>query len=148
MNELNNRQIDLLNYLKNHTDKYVNKKQICKDLPYAYPRHLENNNNEGNKSVAYSNISQDIRVLNDKLENWIIISKRNLGYKLATNEGEASEYIQNKFREHLKGLKLAHKLARKVKLNHQLFFSENDIEEFKTYIDEEGDYNSKQKNVQ
>ena len=83
----------------------------------------------------FSNISKDIRVLNDKLENWIIISKRNLGYKLATNEGEASEYIQNKFREHLRGLKLAHKLARKVKLNHQLFFSENDIEEFKTYIE-------------
>ena len=131
--------MDLLEYLKNNTNRYVNKKQICKDLPYDYPRHLENNNNEGNKSKAFSNISGDIRVLNDTLENLIIISKKNLGYKLAANESEAADYVQRKFREHLKGLKLAHKLSKKMKLNHQLFFSENDIEEFKTYIDKDKD---------
>ena len=137
MEELNNRQIDLLNYLKENTNRYVNKKQICKDLPYDYPRHLENHNNEGNKSQAYKNISADIRELNDKIDNLIIISKHNIGYKIAANDSEALDYIQSKFREHLKGLKLAHKLTRKVKLNHQLFFSENDIKEFKTYIGED-----------
>ena len=136
MKELNNRQLDLLNYLKNHTNKYVNKKQICKDLPYDYPRHLEGHNNEGNKSKAFSNISLDIRTINDKLDDLIIISNKNLGYKLAADETEATDYIQKQYREALRKLKLAHKLSRKVNLNHQLYFSEEDIKEFKTFIGE------------
>ena len=128
MEELNNRQKELLNYLKQNTNKYVSKKQICRDLPYAYPRHLENNNNEGNKSVAFSNISSDIRVLNNSDLEQIVICNH-YGYKLA-NEEEAELYVSRRFKRDLKALKLDHKLAKKIDKNHQLYFSEEDIREF------------------
>ena len=87
MEELNNRQKELLKYLENNTDKYVSKIQICKDLPYCYPRHLEHHNNEGNKSIAFRNISLDVRTLNDsEMEKIIIYSHK--GYKLADEEEE------------------------------------------------------------
>ncbi len=133
MKELNNRQKELLNYLKQNTNKYVSKKQICRDLPYAYPRHLENNNNEGNKSVAFSNISSDIRVLNNSDLEQIVICNH-FGYKLA-NEEEAELYVSRRFKRDLKALKLDHKLAKKIDKNHQLYFSEEDIREFRTFVE-------------
>lgn len=133
MEELNNRQKELLNYLKQNTNKYVSKKQICRDLPYAYPRHLENNNNEGNKSVAFSNISSDIRVLNNSDLEQIVICNH-YGYKLA-NEEEAELYVSRRFKRDLKALKLDHKLAKKINKNHQLYFSEEDIKEFRTFVE-------------
>lgn len=133
MEELNNRQKELLNYLKQNTNKYVSKKQICRDLPYAYPRHLENNNNEGNKSVAFSNISSDIRVLNNSDLEQIVICNH-YGYKLA-NEEEAELYVSRRFKRDLKALKLDHKLAKKIDKNHQLYFSEEDIREFRTFVE-------------
>lgn len=135
MKELNNRQKELLEFLKQNTDRYVSKKEICKALPFAYPRHLENHNNEGNKSQAFKNISCDVRALNFSDMQQIIISKNNLGYKLATEE-EAVDFVQRRFRRDLKALKLDHKLSQKINRNHQLFFSNNDIQEFKTFIGE------------
>lgn len=132
---MNNRQLELLNYLEKNQDKYVSKKQICKDLPFAYPRHLENNNNEGNKSVAFGNISKDVRFINDSDYEKIIIYKANKGYKLA-NEEDANDYLQRRFKRDLKALKLDHKLAHKINRNHQLYISENDIKEIKTFIGE------------
>lgn len=131
--KLNNRQIEFLEYLKKNTNKYVTKKQICKDLPFCYPRHLENNNNEGNKSVAFSNISNDVRALNNSDMEQIIICNH-FGYKLATEE-EANLYIQRRFKRDLKALKLDHKLAKKVGRNHQLYFNDNDIKEIKAFIE-------------
>ena len=132
---MNNRQKELLDYLVANQDKYVSKKQICKDLPFAYPRHLENNNNEGNKSVAFSNISSDVRFINNSDYEKIIIYKANKGYRLASEE-DASDYLQRRFRRDLRALKLDHKLAQKIKRNHQLYLSENDIQEIKTFIGE------------
>lgn len=106
MKEFNNRQKELLEYLKQNTNRYVSKKQICRDLPYVYPRHLENNNNEGNKSVVFSKISSDIRTLNDSDLEQIVICNH-YGYKL----------------------------AKKIGRNHQLYFSENDIKEIKSFIE-------------
>lgn len=131
--KLNNRQIEFLEYLKKNTNKYVTKKQICKDLPFCYPRHLENNNNEGNKSVAFSNISNDVRALNNSDMEQIIICNH-FGYKLATEE-EANLYIQRRFKRDLRALKLDHKLAKKVGRNHQLYFNDNDIKEIKAFIE-------------
>lgn len=133
MKELNNRQKELLEYLKQNTNRYVSKKQICRDLPYAYPRHLENNNNEGNKSVVFSKISTDIRTLNDSDLEQIVICNH-YGYKLA-NEEEANLYVARRFKRDLRALKLDHKLAKKIGRNHQLYFSENDIKEIKSFIE-------------
>lgn len=133
MKELNNRQKELLEYLKQNTNRYVSKKQICKDLPYAYPRHLENNNNEGNKSVAFSKISSDIRALNDSDLQQLVICNH-YGYKLA-NEEEANVYVSRRFKRDLRALKLDHKLAKKIGRNHQLYFSENDIREIKSFVE-------------
>lgn len=134
---MNNRQKELYEYLLKNTDKYVSKKQICKDLSYAYPRHLENHNNEGNKSRAYSNISSDIRALNDSDIELIIIFKKGLngGYKIA-NEDEANKYIQCRFKRDFKSLKLNRKLVQKIGRNHQLYISENDIKEIRTFLGE------------
>lgn len=132
MKELNNRQLELLNYLLSNTDKYVSKKDICRDLPLCYPRHLENHNNEGNKSRAFSNISSDIRAINDSdIEN--IVISNHTGYKLAQEE-EAIEFVKRRFKRDLKALKLDHKLTKKISNNHQLYFDENEIKEFKTFI--------------
>lgn len=131
---MNNRQKELLNYLMNNTDKFVSKKQICKDLPYAYPRHLENHNNEGNKSKAFKNISLDVRTLNDSDLEKIIIYKKG-GYKIATEE-EANDYIQRRFKRDFRSLKLNRKLAKKIGRNHQLYISENDIKEIRTFLEE------------
>lgn len=136
MKEFNNRQIELLKYLESNTDRYVSKKQICKDLPYAYPRHLENHNNEGNKSKAFSHISSDVRFINDSDYEKIIIFKKNCGYKLAS-ESDANDYLQRRFKRDLKALKLDQKLAKKISRNHQLYLSENDIKEIKTFIGED-----------
>lgn len=133
MKELNNRQKELLEYLKQNTNRYVSKKQICKDLPFAYPRHLENNNNEGNKSTAFKNISCDVRTLNDSDLEQIIICNHT-GYKLATEE-EAAEYVSRRFKRDLKALKLDHKLSKKIARNNQLYFSYDDIKIIKTFIE-------------
>lgn len=134
MKDFNNRQKELLEYLEQNTDRYVTKKQICKDLPYAYPRHLENNNNEGNKSVAFSHISKDVRTINNSDYEKIIIYKSNKGYKLATQQ-EADEYLQCRFKRDLKSLKLDHKLLKKIGRHHQLYFSNDDIKEISTFIE-------------
>lgn len=132
--ELNNRQKELLNYLKIKYKEaiYVTKKQICKDLPYAYPRHLENHNNEGNKSRAFSNISADIRALNNSDLEQIIVSTKK-GYKIAT-EKEAKEYLSRRFKRDLKSLKLNYKLNQKIKLDNQLYISDDEIRVFKTFL--------------
>ncbi len=133
MKELNNRQKELLKYLENNTDKYVSKIQICKDLPYCYPRHLENHNNEGNKSIAFKNISSDVRTLNDsEMEKIIIYSHK--GYKLADKE-EAIDYVKRRFKRDLKALKLDHKLNKKINNNNQLYFDDEDIKQIKTFIE-------------
>lgn len=121
---LNNRQLSLYNYLLNKKD-YVSKKQICKDLPMEYPRHLENNNNEGNKSYAYFLISNDVRVLNDSdIESIIISNKR--GFKVADKK-EAIKYLERRFKRDFKSLKLNWKLKRKIDLDHQLKFDDDEI---------------------
>ena len=131
--KLNNRQVELLAYLKANSDRYVSKKQICRDLPYAYPRHLENNNTEGNKSVAFSNISQDVRALNQSDMDQIVVCNH-YGYKLA-NEEEADRYIASRFKRDLKALKLDYQLSKKVGRNHQLYFTDSDIKEIRTFVE-------------
>lgn len=133
---LNNRQKELLEYLIEHKNEYVSKVRICKDLPMAYPRHLENHNNEGNKSIAFKNISVDVRTINESAEiDYIIIFRRYKGYKLG-NEEEILTYIKNRFKRDLKALKLDWQLVRKNKLDHQLYFDKEEIKEIKTYIGE------------
>ena len=134
MKELNNRQINLYNYLlsKYEENEYISKKQICNDLPYEYPRHLENHNNEGNKSVAYANISKDIRVLNESDIRHIIISNHK-GFKIA-NEEEAIRYIYGKKFSALRKLKDSNILEKKLIKDGQLTFNNNELEEINTFI--------------
>jgi hypothetical protein len=129
---LNDRQIDLYKFLLTQ-HSFISKKEICKAMPYHYPRHLEHNNNEGNKSVAFGNISKDIRAINnsDDIENVVIGTKK--GYKIATHE-EAKKYIESRFKRDLKSLKLNWKLKRKVNIDGQLRFEDEDIKEVMTFI--------------
>lgn len=131
---LNDRQLDLYRYLLMQST-FKSKKEICKALPYDYPRHLENNNNEGNKSVAYSKISADVRAINnsDEIENVIISNKK--GFKIADYE-EAKKYIERRFKRDLRSLKLNWKLKKKVNIDGQLKFEDDDIKEIKTFIRE------------
>lgn len=129
---LNQRQWDLYKYLLTQ-NAYISKREICKALPYDYPRHLENNNNEGNKSVAFGNISKDVRAINnsDDIENVIISNKK--GYKIADYE-EAKKYIESRFKRDLKSLKLNWKLKRKVNIDGQLKYENEDIKEVITFL--------------
>lgn len=128
---MNNRQMALISLLEANRDKFLTKKDIYTQIPFAYPRHLENHNNEGNKSVALRNISLDVREINNNDDiDFIIIYKK--GYKIATPD-EAEDYIKRRFKRDLKSLKLNWKLVNKMKLNNQLYMEEDDIKEIKTF---------------
>ena len=133
---MNNRQLELYNYLlsKRETDEYISKKQICKDLPLLYPRHLEHNNNEGNKSSAYSKISLDIREINytTDIENIVISSKK--GFKIANNKEEAKKYIESRFKRDLISLKLNWNLKEKLERNNQIKFDNEKLRTIEIFL--------------
>lgn len=130
---MNNRQNELLKYLKENKERYVSKKTICREIPMAYPRHLENNNNEGNKSTAFSNISSDVRTINDNENiNFVIIYKAGKGYKIG-NQEETKDYIERRFKRDLKALKLDWKLVKKVNLNNQITMDDEELRIIKAF---------------
>jgi len=132
---LNNRQIELLEYLKANKDTFKGKVQICAGLPFAYPRHLENNNNEGNKSTVFKNLSNDVRFINNCDDIEFIIISSNKGFKIGNPE-EVENYINKRFKRDLKALKLDWNLVKKKNLDKQLKMDEEVIKEVKAYMEE------------
>lgn len=133
--ELNNRQINLYNYLllKYDEERYISKKEICKDLPYEYPRHLETNKNEGNCSVAFFRISDDVKKINSNESIKHIIVSNKKGFKIANKE-EARRYLESRFRRDLKSLKLDWQLKKKISSDGQLVMNGEVLETIETFI--------------
>lgn len=109
--ELNSRQWDLYNYLKDHGDEWIVQAQVAAEIP-AY-------NYDGNEDFALFHDNQarhimtaDIRAINDSgvIQKIIISSGR--GIKLATKE-EFTKYIKSEFAAVFRKLARVRKKAKK-----------------------------------
>lgn len=117
MNELNNRQLDLYNLLKNNPDKAFFEIEICCSMPNWY---ICTNTTPAtfHDSPARQLITADIRTINecDTIQK-IIISTPD-GVKLASKE-EAERYIKGQYAAIFRKLKRIRKLERKAGLDGQ-----------------------------
>lgn len=114
-NDLTSRQWKLHNYLlQSSIDTYISKEIICEALFKEYPRHLEvlDGISQHNSSV-FAQLRKDFRAINrsEVVQHLFVSSKK--GYKVA-NEIEATHYIQHKYNNTLKTLKLISNMKNKI----------------------------------
>jgi hypothetical protein len=114
-NDLTSRQWKLHNYLLHSSkDTYISKEIICEALYQEYPRHLEllNGVSQHNSSV-FADLRKDFRAINrSEITQHLFVSSK-YGYKVA-NENEAAYYIQHKYNNTLKTLKLISNMKNKI----------------------------------
>lgn len=132
---LNNRQIELYNYLEKHT-RFVSAETICTALHQLYGTDYLNASNH--LSYPYAMLRADIRAINRSDVEHIIVSSPK-GYKIATKE-EAVEFVKRRMKRDLKSLKINWNLKRKIGNDGQSTMTDEGlIEEIKTYIRKEND---------
>jgi hypothetical protein len=119
MSELNTRQWNLYNFLKEHADKWLTQEEIFYEIPAdAYPVQTSDMDMPWHDQSARMMITNDIRAINssDVIQKIIISGKR--GVKIAT----AEEFDEN-FKARTAALKAAigrqYKLHKKAELNNQ-----------------------------
>ena len=115
MNELNSRQWELYNYLKERGDNWTPLKKIAVDLNYGTPAPTVTFNN----SFARRQITKDRQVINNSDVIQKIIICGNKGLKLANKE-EAEDYLAKDKTSLLNALARHYKLEKKAGMDGQL----------------------------
>lgn len=117
MNDLNTRQWNLYNYLKERGDNWTSLRQIAEALNYGEVKPNQTFNN----SLARRLITKDRQTLNNSDVIQKIIICGNKGLKLAS-KAEAEDYLSKDKKSLLNALARHYKLERKAGLDSQLKF--------------------------
>lgn len=126
---LNNRQLELYNYLLNQND-WVNRKQILMDLQHVY-NFVDNGNLYTNSAAVL--LTQDLHTLNNSNDvRKLIIHNSRHGVKIA-DEKEASVYLNKALAESLKKLQQYHFLHDKLIKDGQMAMVNDDIKVLETF---------------
>lgn len=135
VNDLNSRQWQLYNYLKDKGDDWTNLYDIALDLKglYVYPFHDDIEKKTFNNSYTRRILTADIQEINSSPRIQKIIIYSNKGIKLA-NEAEFNKFINKKYIAVFKKIKRLRQIEVKAKQDKQMrlvFGSERDtIEAF------------------
>ena len=125
MNGLNERQIDLYNYLLKNGDQWIKQKDVAYAL-FSWYRFMDDNFHDSRARVI---MTKDIQAINNNESVPKIIISSPSGIKLA-NEYEFNRYIKSEYRTVFNKLKRVRAKERKGRLNGQarfLFQTDQDV---------------------